>query len=497
MAYQQDIAFQAKPSQYQYDPSRMSELLDAMRRNADASNASQVQTQGTNLNNEYLQKTMDPRVAEALSKAQEMALANRKTGLEMPELEIGARKAGIQGQYLDANGVPGLPPSLQGQAQPVQGAPNLPPPLSQGPQRPQQAAPVMPPILAKFQGMSLNELRQAKMQDQQSGGALGQFIDPVLGMKMQTEKQAMYDDLASPEWKARIAGDPKKEIAGIGTKNTNASVLFNEFRKNHPVISLLPETEQAKIQTESFKANAQPNMAVVNSTPPPAKVIDNAIRRVAAGESTVSEEINKGRFAGAQAMEIHDRLVEGVKAMKPDFSEADDEAGYAYSKSPKVKTALTQMDNAYTTVGRLQKIFAKLDNGQFPTLNAAFNAGKFQAGDVAAARASIGKILGNDELSKAFAGGGVTSDKLRDMSDALVNKNLSPGQMKAQFDELLQGIARQRAAYETQGAGHIKPMKAMESAPKAHPQDSQAVEWAKANPKDPRAAKILQANGMQ
>lgn len=36
-----------------------------------------------------------------------------------------------------------------------------------------------------------------------------------------------------------------------------------------------------------------------------------------------------------------------------------------------------------------------------------------------------------------------------------------------------------------------------DSSPKPHPQDSAAISWAKANPKDPRAAKILQANGVQ
>lgn len=35
------------------------------------------------------------------------------------------------------------------------------------------------------------------------------------------------------------------------------------------------------------------------------------------------------------------------------------------------------------------------------------------------------------------------------------------------------------------------------AAPAPHPQDSQAVEWAKANPHDPRAAAILKANGVQ
>jgi len=41
-----------------------------------------------------------------------------------------------------------------------------------------------------------------------------------------------------------------------------------------------------------------------------------------------------------------------------------------------------------------------------------------------------------------------------------------------------------------------EPQGGLVKAPGAHPQDSAAVAWAKANPKDPRAVKILKANGL-
>lgn len=47
--------------------------------------------------------------------------------------------------------------------------------------------------------------------------------------------------------------------------------------------------------------------------------------------------------------------------------------------------------------------------------------------------------------------------------------------------------------YETFGQGI---MKAEEPSVQAHPQDTQALEWAKKNPNDPRASAILKANGM-
>ena len=55
------------------------------------------------------------------------------------------------------------------------------------------------------------------------------------------------------------------------------------------------------------------------------------------------------------------------------------------------------------------------------------------------------------------------------------------------------------------GAGPVKdiqdvadnnPYAQMKQTTQAHPQDLQAIQWAKSNPNDPRASKILQMNGM-
>ncbi len=431
-------------------------------------------TLGEQLTNQYNEATMDPRIAEAGSKANEAASIAKEAGLKLPALEIAARQANVAGQRLSAMGVPGLDEASQSQS------PNLPPSMQQATQLqagqdgssqslqaggpPQGAAatpagqaqaapgsPAMPAIFSHYQGMDLDQLRQAKMEDDQGGGYMKQYIDPALNMKMMGAKKEMYDALNSDEWKAKIAG--------LGSKNTNASQAFNEFRTKFPILSLLPETEQAKIQTESFKPNAQPSMVSVMNAPVSNTVLDNAAQRVADRKSTLSEEIAKGRWIGPKAMEMHDQLVQKVASLDPNFSEQETESGAAYAKNPKVRNSIQQLDNAYSTVGRLKDIYSKLDNGQFPTLNKAINAGKVQTGDVNAARAAIGQVLGNDELTQAFARGGTGSDKLREMSEKLSDPNASPQQMIAQFDELLQGVKRSRAAYETQGGGYIHPMK--------------------------------------
>jgi len=239
---------------------------------------------------------------------------------------------------------------------------------------------------------------------------------------------------------------------------------------------------------EKFKPTPQPNAAVISMQPPPSSTLDNAARRIANHESTVSEEINKGRFAGAQAMQIHDELVNRVRAIDPNFSEADSEAGYAFGKNPSTRRAISQLDNAYSTLDRLKSVYAGLNNGQFPTVNKALNAGALQLGDVESARAAIAEVLGNDELTQAFSRGGMGSDKLRDMSSKLANYNLSPQQMAAQFDEIMHGLERSRNAYVGQGAGYIKPMEKKGAEPSVKPYDDPAKEaryqaWKKANGK--------------
>lgn len=216
---------------------------------------------------------------------------------------------------------------------------------------------------------------------------------------------------------------------------------------------------------EKFKPTPQPSMGVISMMPPPSNVLDNAAKRIANRESTISEEINKGRFAGAQAMQIHDDLVQRVSALDPTFSEQDTEAGAAFSKNPATRRALQGMENAYKTIGRLKDVYSKLNNTEYPTVNSAINAGKIQVGDVNAARAMIAEVLGNDELTKAFAAGGGSTDKLRDMSEKLANYNLSPNQMKVQFDELEHGLERAYNAYQTQGGGYIRKLKTGTVAP--------------------------------
>ncbi len=401
---------------------------------------------------DYNQQTMPSRVTQQANAAEAGSLTNQGLRLGMPEKQFEANRAGIRSGVLNEM-YPGAG-QAQGQSQPPQyqqpqsGA--LPMSRESDAQQPQ----AHPAVMAALYSKSLPELMD--MKSKQGGLGMDDLIDPVISRKIMIEKQKMYDDLNSPEWKGKINA--------IGVKKTNGSQAFNEFRQKHPIIQMLPETEQAKIQTESFGANAQPNAGMISLIPPPNSVLDNAARRIANRESTISEEINKGRFAGSQAMQIHDDLVNRVSAIDPAFSEQDTEAGAAFAKNPGTRKAVTQLDNAYSTLDRLRDVYSKLNNFKYPTINAAKNAGAIKLGDVEAARASIAEVLGNDELTQAFSRGGIGSDKLRDMSAKLADYNYSPAQMTAQFDEIMHGLERSRNAYVGQGGGYIRPMK---TAPKA------------------------------
>lgn len=286
-------------------------------------------------------------------------------------------------------------------------------------------------------------------------------------------KQGLQAALGSPEWQAKI-----RAIAP--GKTNEAAILEREFYSQHPEYEQLPE-ELKKTYHDAFVAPQQPTGAYISLTPPNTNDLGAAAKRIANGESTISQEIKNGNFSGATSWQVQNDLVNAVKQINPGFSQAESEAGFNFSAEPSTKRAVQQLDNAYATIDRLKGVYSKLKNTEYPTINKAISAGRLQSGDVDVARAAIAEVLANDELTQAFARGGVGSDKLRDMSTALANKNMSPSQQAAQFDEILHGIARSRKAYETQGAGYIKPANIKTSAP-AFPVVTNDAEYAKIQP---------------
>lgn len=286
----------------------------------------------------------------------------------------------------------------------------------------------------------------------------------------------------------------QSQALALGPGKTNAAGgLADQYIAQHPEINYLPDAEKANYTKDKlFSAPQQPNMGVLSEQNISPSIVNNAAKRILAGNSTIAEETTKGRLYGPQALEFHDALLTAVQGQDPSFSEADNEGQRAFANSPQTKKAISQLDNAYSTVAHLRDVYSKLNNTQFPTVNAAINGGKLQVGDVDQAAAAINQALGNDELTQAFARGGQPTDKLRGLSAILADKNLSPQQQGAQFNEILAGLQRSRAAYAEGGGKFVKPLNLPST---QDPQTQAAIAWAKANPNDPRAAAVLKKAG--
>lgn len=221
MAYDPRILLNA-----QFQRSAPPPTLDEIQAAQAKLDALKASTQGTELANEYNQGSMTDRLAEQKAKTLGEGYQARSQGLALPGQEVDARKAGLKSAFYDARGIPALPEALGG---PAASVPQqvLPPPYLQRPpeapqtnpnasgvnlpaylQRPPEAAPEqaqqapnglppLPPYLANLDKMSLEELRAAKIQDQQFGNLAQEYIDPLIAQKsFREEYTPALNDLA-------------------------------------------------------------------------------------------------------------------------------------------------------------------------------------------------------------------------------------------------------------------------------------------------------------
>lgn len=370
--------------------------------------------------------------------ANQMAQQNQVTGAGLPALQAANLQAETQSRNLENEKsqafLPVYQAALARYQNPSQGSPQ--PPANQN----------GPPSSSYQTFQSL--IKPAADEANQNEFAKSQGL-PLTIQNTTAMTQAKNDALAQASQEMATAIQGIKPTDKNGKANAIAGVIAK-----YPLLAK-DLTEEAGVLKET---SPQINMAGLLDQPIPQSIVDNASKRILNGQSTIAEETTRGRLVGPKALEFHDALVNAVSAQQPDFSEAENEGQRAFANSAQTKKAISQLDNAYSTVKHLRDVYSNLNNSQFPTVNAAINGGKVQSGDVDAARAAIGQALGNDELTQAFARGGQPTDKLRDLSGVLADKNMSPQQQGAQFDEILQGLQRSRAAYSGQGGKFIKPL---------------------------------------
>lgn len=137
--------------------------------------------------------------------------------------------------------------------------------------------------------------------------------------------------------------------------------------------------------------------------------------------------------------------------------------------------------------------------------------GDVKAGDIALGKANAqmlalaAKLVGTEGLNSSDKSNATIEQMLalKDGSVATLRNLANQGRLEAILDAAIESSG---ANLETKaGAYNLRrkaakapgvPTSAQPASPAAHPQDAAALEWAKANPTDKRAADILKANGL-
>lgn len=276
---------------------------------------------------------------------------------------------------------------------------------------------------------------------------LAAYMAGEQGVKMEELERKLIQELSSEKWNARRA-----RVRGGNTSSNQAMI---DFQAENPDISLLGDNGKALLE-RAFKAPAQPGMAFLSTVPPKSGVLDHAAQRIHKRQSTVSEEINKGKWLGSTAMEVHDALVEKVVDMEPDFSEARTEAGMKFAANPSTKRFISSVDNARSTAKRILELSKKAVGTPSPLLNEMINKFNIQLGDVTAAGISVGELTGAEEFSSAFQRAGVGSETTRTWASKL-GKSIyqNPAQAQVSLNEIIRAFDRSRKATDSQAEGYL------------------------------------------
>lgn len=160
----------------------------------------------------------------------------------------------------------------------------------------------------------------------------------------------------------------------------------------------------------------------------------------------------------------------------------------------------TAADEANKMANVVRDLSTKVDRTEFPTLNAVQNAVSKGTGDqnIVKLNTSINALVNSYARAISPTGAPTVSDKTH--AREIINSAYSQGQLGGILDVMQQemGIAK-GAAVESSAAlkAAREAARGRPAAPaKLAPADQEAINWANANPKDPRAAQIKQRLGM-
>lgn len=181
-------------------------------------------------------------------------------------------------------------------------------------------------------------------------------------------------------------------------------------------------------------------------------------------------------------------------------------ASASYQRSGVASQTIALGESLYPLIDQLQTTYSRLENSQYPIVNKVINWAKEQSGDKNVVDFDNRR---NDlvmEITRFATQVGAASDSRIVMLQEMLRREHSPAQFmaaanaaKALIDSRLSAI---RAGPSGHGAGIQKTTgiprgQQQPAGANVHPQASQAEQWAKQHPNDPRAKTILQLLGVQ
>ena len=242
--------------------------------------------------------------------------------------------------------------------------------------------------------------------------------------------------------------------------------------------------------------------------------VDAIAQRVAQGDTRAVIGLGRNPAGIAQ---IQKRVAEIFKEQgltheegaKQILSNIADQAGRMTSErtSAGIATKLAIYGrNVANAIGVAEKASEEANRTTFVPVNKAINAFKTQTGDPKIVALGQALTTLTNEYARAIGGGhGTVHDK--EQAEQHLNQAQSHEQLKAIMNVMRQEVemtkksmpeAREEMHELYAPKGAVPKQEKMTSAPAAtSPMDKQALDWANANPNDPRAAKIKQRLGVQ
>jgi hypothetical protein len=319
-----------------------------------------------------------------------------------------------------------------------------------------------------------------------------------------------YDPITTPaliyhvqpmakEWKDRnkIQQD-ESTLSG----NMPSGVPTEEKRHN------LASENAARITANKPSAGSTPMVGTVAElSPQQQEFVKNIADNVVKGN--IDPSLNDLPQRGGQAgMKVY--IMQDIANRYPDFNPVLANGSLKYWNDKMTKRQLQVMDVVDEQLPVLQKAITLMKQNGIQKMNDAVVGMLAQSGNVNASNYIAASTVSVEDIAKAIAGGGSITDDQLTMANRLIPRGATVGQMEAILKQIKSGVTSRKTSVYKQGGIYGKIAAQNDKDPEfrskyfgaenagiapEHPQDNEAVTWAKSHSNDPRAKKILQLNG--